>query len=64
MRSRPSDCPNLNHRTTNVVVRFCTMCGKVVNQNVPKRKCTEAKHAVERRRQNRYCAHCGGQLIR
>ncbi|MBW1852558.1 MAG: hypothetical protein JRJ15_14275 [Deltaproteobacteria bacterium] len=56
-------CPNFNHGRTNVPVRFCPMCGEVVNQDIPNKRCTEEEHARERREINKYCVNCGEQLI-
>lgn len=58
-----NSCPNFNHSNTIVTVRFCTMCGEVVNENIPSRKCTEEEHAKMRRERNEYCIHCGEELI-
>ncbi len=63
IRQRTS-CPNLNHKRSDAPVRFCPMCGEVVNKNIPARKCTEEEHARSRRERNKYCLHCGEQLIR
>ena len=56
-------CPNLNHTRSNVPVRFCPMCGDVVNKNIPIKRCGEEKHAKSRRGRNKYCVDCGEQLI-
>lgn len=58
-----SNCPNFNHRRDDAPVRFCPMCGDVVNGNVPIQKCSEEEHAKMRREMNKYCVHCGEQLI-
>lgn len=57
-------CPNLNHRRDDAPVRYCPMCGKVVNENITLKKCNEAEHAERRRDRNKYCVHCGEQLIK
>jgi hypothetical protein len=57
------DCPNFNHRRADAPVRFCPMCGEVVNRDISIRKCNEVKHAIKRRERNRYCVICGKQLI-
>lgn len=56
-------CPNLNHRRADAPVRFCSMCGEVVNENIQLRRCTEEKHAKRRREMSKYCVDCGKQLI-
>jgi len=58
-----NNCPNFNHRRTNAAVRFCPMCGGVVNERIAIGKCGEEKHAKERRKRNEYCVDCGEQLI-
>ena len=63
MITRRDYCPNLNHRRRNAPVRFCPMCGEVVNENIPIKKCTEEEHAKSRRERNKYCLDCGEQLI-
>ncbi len=57
-------CPNLNHSRTRVTVRFCSVCGEVVNREIPVRKCSEAEHATRRRERYKFCFDCGEQLIR
>ena len=56
-------CPNYNHGRTNVPVRFCSMCGQIVNQDIASKLCREEEHAQSRRQRNDYCVHCGEQLI-
>ncbi len=56
-------CPNFNHRRTDAPVRFCPMCGEVVNKDIQLRRCTEEKHGKSRREMNKYCLDCGKQLI-
>jgi hypothetical protein len=56
-------CPNLNHGRADAPVRFCPLCGEVVNEDIPIRKCSEGAHAKRRRERNKYCVHCGEQLI-
>ncbi len=63
MITRTNYCPNLNHGRRNAPVRFCPMCGEVVNENIPIKKCTEEEHAKSRRERNKYCLDCGEQLI-
>ncbi len=56
-------CANMNHRRTDAPVRFCPMCGEVVNTSVASGRCTEEEHGKKRRAQSKYCADCGEQLI-
>ncbi len=56
-------CPNVNHGRVNAPVRFCPMCGGVVNGNIIIKKCSEEEHAIKRRERNKYCIDCGKQLI-
>jgi len=58
-------CPNWNHgRATSVTVRYCSMCGEVVNKNIPaKKKCSIEAHARSRRNQSEYCVDCGEKLF-
>lgn len=56
-------CPNMNHRRTDAPVRFCAMCGDVVNGNILTTKCREEEHAKSRRNRYKYCMNCGEQLI-
>jgi hypothetical protein len=55
--------PNFNHGRANVTVRFCPMCGEVVNKNISAQACNEEQHAKRRRDRNKYCVDCGEQLI-
>lgn len=63
MTTQRNDCPNFNHRRANAPVRFCPMCGEVVNEDIPMRKCNEEDHAKSRRERRKYCVDCGEQLI-
>ena len=56
-------CPNFNHGRSNAPVRFCPMCGEVVNEDIPIGKCNEDEHAKRRRERMKFCVHCGEQLI-
>lgn len=38
-------CPNFNHRETNPPVRVCPNCGKVVNERIPAKQCSEQSHS-------------------
>ena len=59
-------CLNFNHRRTKetIPVRFCSMCGEVVNEDIPKIKCNEEEHTLKRRAMSKYCVDCGEQLIK
>jgi len=59
---KPSRCPNLNHRRTTAMVRYCHECGERVNANIAGKNCTQEAHAVARRNRNRFCMDCGEQL--
>ena len=63
MMTREGRCPNYNHGRANAPVRFCPMCGDVVNEKIPIKTCSEEKHAKSRRERNKYCVDCGEQLI-
>lgn len=56
-------CTNLNHRRSNAPVRFCLMCGEVVNGSLLKKQCSEQEHAQRRRDRDRFCMQCGEQLM-
>jgi len=62
--TRERRCLNFNHGRQNAAVRFCPMCGEVVNENIPIKQCTEERHAMRRRGGSKYCVDCGEQLIR
>jgi len=64
MMPQKSICPNLNHSRTDAPVRYCPMCGKVVNKYRPIKTCTQEEHAKSLRKRTRYCMHCGDQLIK
>jgi rRNA maturation protein Nop10 len=57
-------CPNFNHSRTNAPVRCCPQCGKVVNENIPIKNCTQDEHAKSRRERDKFCLYCGEQLIK
>ena len=57
-------CPNFNHQEAYPPVRFCPDCGKVVNERVPAKQCSEQSHASARMDRNEYCIDCGEQLIK
>ncbi len=50
-------CPNFNHGRTHPPVRFCPMCGEVVNQNIPVVKCSAQEHAERRRERSKHCVN-------
>ena len=64
MTTPGSSCRNYNHLRPNAPVRFCPMCGELVNQDIPMRKCNEQEHAIKRRERNTYCMDCGERLVR
>ena len=64
MTKQGEKCPNFNHGRTNAPVRYCLMCGEVVNENIPPRECNKTEHARKRRQRSKYCVDCGEQLIR
>ena len=51
---KPSRCPNLNHRRTTALVRYCHECGERVNANIAGKNCTQEAHAVARRNRNQF----------
>ena len=63
MMTRANRCLNFNHGRANAPVPFCPMCGEVVNEKTPLRKCSAEAHATERRKRNKYCMNCGEQPI-
>jgi NMD protein affecting ribosome stability and mRNA decay len=64
MIMQPYRCPNFNHRRADAPVRFCPLCGAVVNEAILMKECSEEKHAISRRGGTNYCVDCGEQLIR
>ncbi len=56
-------CLNYNHGRPNAPVRFCPICGEVVNKNISAEVCGEEKHARKRREGSTYCVDCGEQFI-
>ena len=56
-------CLNYNHGRANAPVRFCPICGEVVNNNISAGVCEEVKHARKRRERSTYCVDSGEQLI-
>ena len=64
MKRQENRCSNFNHSRTNVPVHFCSMCGEVVNINIPIKNCTQDEHAKSLRDRNKYCVNCGEQLIK
>ncbi len=57
-------CPNMNHRRSDAPVRYCPSCGEVVNTNVLAKICGGKEHAERRMNRNKYCVHCGLQLMK
>ncbi len=54
MTPREDRCANFNHGRLNTTVRFCSLCGKVVNQNISAECCSEEKHAKTRSERSKY----------
>ncbi len=63
MITQGNKCPNFNHGRADAPVRFCPLCGEVVNEDIRIKKCREKKHAISRRERDKYCVHCGERLI-
>ena len=63
MITQRKECPNFNHRRANAPVRFCPLCGAVVNEAILIKECSEENHAISRRGGTNYCVHCGEKLI-
>ncbi len=63
MRQTGVACTNMNHRRSDAPVRFCPMCGEVVNANLAIKRCGEQEHGKRRRDQSQFCVDCGEQLI-
>ena len=55
-------CSNQNHTKMNVVVRFCSSCGEVVNKKIPNTHCGNEDHAKYRKNGNHFCVNCGKDL--
>gem|GEM_PF-5443841 len=49
MMTREGRCPNFNHGRPNAPVRFCSMCGEVVNNKIPAKISNETKVFFPRR---------------
>ncbi len=64
MPIQKSHCANYNHGRRDAPVRFCTMCGEVVNPEIPIKGCDTEKHAKSRRNRTNHCSDCGEQLVR
>ena len=60
---RRNNCPNTNHRRDDAPVRYCPMCGEVVNGNAPIKECKAETHAIRRLERSTYCVDCGEKLI-
>ena len=61
---RPEPCPNLNHRQTNPPVRYCPNCGKVVNDRIATKMCSEEAHGRRRMQMSKFCVDCAERLIK
>ena len=57
-------CPNMNHRNSNPPVRYCPNCGDVVNTSLSDKHCSEESHSRSRMVSDKYCVHCGDQLVK
>jgi hypothetical protein len=63
MIQRMRSCLNRNHGNPSAPVRFCSMCGEIVNKNVPVKRCIKEKHDKSRLQRTKYCTDCGEQLV-
>jgi ribosomal protein L37AE/L43A len=54
-------CANMNHGRLNAPVKYCPMCGEVVNSALSGR-CDSSKHAAQRKSGLIYCNDCGKKL--
>ncbi len=63
MLTKRKKCSNFNHGRPNAPVRFCPVCGEVVNEDIPIRKCEAEEHTGRRRERSKYCVDYGKQLI-
>ncbi len=64
MKAQREWCRNMNHRRSDAPVRHCPNCGETVNMNIPAKKCSDNEHAESRMNRNKYCVHCGLQLMK
>jgi|WetSurMetagenome_2_1015567.scaffolds.fasta_scaffold240447_2 hypothetical protein len=64
MALRKGSCLNRNHGNPSAPVRFCPICGEVVNQNIPVKNCVKEKHDKSRIQRMIFCVDCGEQLVR
>lgn len=55
-------CKNFNHTKMNVLVRFCSQCGEMVNNKIGTKLCSELEHAKNRKQGTRFCTDCGKNL--
>lgn len=67
MTSPEDRCLNDNHGRPNALVRFCSMCGELLNEKILQRCATvvpahRGKHAKKRLERNKYCVDCGDLL--
>lgn len=56
------NCTNQNHSKMNVTVRFCAVCSEIVNNKIPKKNCSNAEHARNRKSGMHFCVDCGTDL--
>jgi hypothetical protein len=54
-------CTNMNHGRMNAPIKFCPVCGEVVNREASAR-CDSGKHADMRRQRLVFCHDCGKKL--
>ena len=54
-------CPNMNHGRLNAPVKYCPMCGDLVNR-AASGKCDSETHANLRRNRHLFCHDCGKKL--
>lgn len=64
MIARNNICSNLNHRITNAPVRYCPMCGEIVNNNIPTCECPAEDHAKKRRERKSIVLIAASRLFR
>ena len=59
-----SNCVNLNHTKMNVLVRFCSLCGEIVNRKIQTRNCSESTHSERKKGGSKFCIDCGKKLVK
>ncbi len=48
----------------NILTFPCLDCGKIVNKKIRIKQCTEESHARRRMDMDKFCVHCGEQMIK